>query len=140
MLSYGIYLWHSPIRFAQEQPLTDLAREVAARAGIDSALGGALVYHALQIPIILGLSAALAYLTFTLIERRYRPNLYDTALARAVSPQARMTRVADAIGWVLRPLARLAAWQATARRSTALRPPALLPAPTPGMAMMLRGT
>ncbi len=137
MLSYGIYLWHSPIRFAQEQPLTNIAREVAAWAGIESALGGSLVYHAIQLPVVLGLSAALSYLTFMLIEQRYRPSLYDTALARAISPQARMTRAVDAVGWILRPLARLAAWQA--HRAATRRPPALLPAPNPLLVAMPRG-
>jgi peptidoglycan/LPS O-acetylase OafA/YrhL len=116
MLSYGVYLWHSPIRFAQEQPLTSLAREVADATGIGSALGRVVVYHALQLPTVIGFSVALSYLTFMLVERRYRPNLYDTALARAVSPHARMTLVADAVGRALRPLARLAQPQATGER------------------------
>lgn len=116
MLSYGVYLWHSPIRFAQEGKLTSLTQSVATATGIDSGLGRALLYHALQLPTVIGFSVALSYLTFMLVERRYRPNLYDTALARAMSPHARMTLVADAVGRALRPLARLAQRQATDAR------------------------
>ena len=36
-----------------------------------------ILYHAIQIPIVMAMSYALAYITFIFIENRFRPNLYS---------------------------------------------------------------
>lgn len=119
MLSYGVYLWHWPIVRLQVATLTAVAQDTALALGVTGELGRALVYHALQLPIVVGLSLVLAYTTFMLVELRYRPNLYDTTLARVVSPHARLGRAVDLVSLGLRPLARLAASSRAARQAAA---------------------
>jgi peptidoglycan/LPS O-acetylase OafA/YrhL len=75
-LTYGIYLWHYAI-IVTRAPLFDA---VVVRVGQKFSLSlwqMSALYHAIQIPIVIGLSFALSYITFVFIENRFRPNLYS---------------------------------------------------------------
>jgi hypothetical protein len=53
---------------------------VAARVGQVLSLSMwqmSILYHAIQIPIVMAMSYVLAYITFVFIENRFRPNLYS---------------------------------------------------------------
>ncbi len=75
-LTYGIYLWHYAIIVTR----ASIFDAVVARVGQALSLSMwqmSILYHAIQIPIVMAMSYALAYITFIFIENRFRPNLYS---------------------------------------------------------------
>jgi peptidoglycan/LPS O-acetylase OafA/YrhL len=75
-LTYGIYLWHYAIIVTR----ASVFDAVAARVGQVLSLSMwqmSILYHAIQIPIVMAMSYVLAYITFVFIENRFRPNLYS---------------------------------------------------------------
>lgn len=71
-LTYGFYLWHYPILRTPADPLLSWAQDLTSTQWLAT-----LIFHALELIIVLPLSLGAAYCSFVLIEVRFRPSLYS---------------------------------------------------------------
>lgn len=97
MLSYGIYLWHAPVVKLRAPQIAGWIEELAVWLPIDTDFARMVIFHSVEIPVVLGLTLLLSYITFILVELRYRPSLFDHALAYRFTPGLRMTRIAGLV-------------------------------------------
>jgi peptidoglycan/LPS O-acetylase OafA/YrhL len=90
ILSYGIYLWHSPILLLGNDVAVAMARSVIG----DGATGwqSMLIFHAIQLPMLLGVTFLVSLITFFTVETRFRPNLYRWDSSRYVFRHLRRLR------------------------------------------------
>src|SRR5262249_54530805 len=79
-LTYGIYLWHYMIVRSRSDVVSAFADRLAASGHLTSLWQKILVFHVVQISLVLLLSYSLAWITFHLIETRFRPGLYKPEL------------------------------------------------------------
>jgi peptidoglycan/LPS O-acetylase OafA/YrhL len=85
MLSYGIYLWHLPILELIDGSTVDVASFIIGGLGLeDTGWQRVVVFHATQVPIVVGLTLVVSLTTFLLVETRFRPNLYRWDSSRYV--------------------------------------------------------
>lgn len=84
-LTYGFYLWHYVVIRTLAEYLEPWARAIAGIDWLRTAM-----FHALEVAIALPLSYAIAWLSFVLIESRFRPQLYaiDSGSFRKALPAA----------------------------------------------------
>lgn len=75
-LSFGLYLWHYVIVRTRSDQFAALTDYFAPYFNATQALGKSLLFHAIQVSLVLAWSYALASICFQLIERRFRPDLY----------------------------------------------------------------
>ncbi len=97
ILSYGIYLWHLPIALLGKSWTVETALAVIeGLGGVEAGWQRTLIFHSLQLPMILGLTLLLSLITFLMVEIRFRPHLYrwDTSryVGRAISAVARLSQ------------------------------------------------
>ena len=78
-LTYGFYLWHYPILRTLADLFLGWAQALATTRWL-----AMLIFHALELGVVLPLSLGAAYGSFVLIEARFRPSLYSP-LSRAAS-------------------------------------------------------
>jgi len=77
ILSYGLYLWHLPVLTVGHSYTVELAQMlIESWEGIESGWQQMLIFHAIQLPVILGLSLLVSLITFIFVEIRFRPHLY----------------------------------------------------------------
>jgi peptidoglycan/LPS O-acetylase OafA/YrhL len=74
-LTYGIYLWHYVIIRTRAPQFEAIARWIGEALALNP-WGVSFIYHTLQISVSAALSYLLAYVSFILIENRFRPDLY----------------------------------------------------------------
>lgn len=78
ILSYGIYLWHFPLLSWINGLAVAAARALfGLLGGVDSGWRRVLLFHAIQLPMILGATLLVSLLTFLTVEIRFRPGLYS---------------------------------------------------------------
>ena len=75
-LTYGIYLWHYPIIMTRSGDFAEIAKRVAQSLHLDL-WQTVIVFHSMELLVVLAVSYVLAYATFVLIEARFRPSLYS---------------------------------------------------------------
>lgn len=81
-LTYGFYLFHYVLLMQFRPRLTEWAQAVTS-----SKLLGSVVFHGLEIAIILPLTYGIAWVSFVYVESRFRPGLYSKAdLAGRLKP------------------------------------------------------
>lgn len=77
ILSYGVYLWHLPILIVGHSFTAELAQMFIGNwEGIESGWQRMLIFHAIQLPVILGVTLLVSLVTFIFVEIRFRPHLY----------------------------------------------------------------
>ena len=77
ILSYGLYLWHLPILIVGHSNTVELAQLlIESWEGIESGWQRMLVFQAVQLSVLLGLSLLVSLITFFIVEIRFRPHLY----------------------------------------------------------------
>lgn len=77
ILSYGIYLWHLPISLLGTSFAVETARMlIDSLGGVDAGWQRALIFHGVQVPMILGSTLLVSAITFFTVEIRFRPHLY----------------------------------------------------------------
>ena len=77
ILSYGVYLWHLPVIYLAGPTLVESSYLfVQNLTGVEAGWARMLVVHAIQIPIILGITVLVSLITFFTVELRFRPHLY----------------------------------------------------------------
>ena len=78
ILSYGIYLWHFPLLSWINGLAVDQARSLYELiGGVDPGWLRVLLFHAIQLPMILAATLLVSLVTFLTIEIRFRPGLYS---------------------------------------------------------------
>jgi peptidoglycan/LPS O-acetylase OafA/YrhL len=70
-LTYGFYLWHYVIIMTIATPLTSWASALTSIPWLATT-----IFHALELALALPLSYCFAWLSFVIIESRFRPGLY----------------------------------------------------------------
>ncbi len=77
VLSYGVYLWHYPI-LVMVNSFTDRAPRMFIDnwEGIEAGWQKMRVFHAIQLPVVIGLTLVVLLITFFIVETRFRPHLY----------------------------------------------------------------
>jgi peptidoglycan/LPS O-acetylase OafA/YrhL len=90
-ITYGFYLWHYVIIRTRAGDFEQLAKSIAARFHL-SFWQTVVIFHVGEIIALGAISIALGYLSYVLIETRFRPDLYSPAHLNqphdAVTPQA----------------------------------------------------
>jgi peptidoglycan/LPS O-acetylase OafA/YrhL len=77
ILSYGIYLWHLPISLLGTSFAVETARMlIDSLGGVDAGWQRALIFHGVQVPMILGGTLLVSAITFFTVEIKFRPHLY----------------------------------------------------------------
>ena len=85
ILSYGIYLWHLPISLLGTPVAVETARTlIDSLGGVDAGWQRVLIYHGVQVPMILGVTLLVSAITFFTVEIRVRPHLYKWDSSRYV--------------------------------------------------------
>ena len=85
ILSYGIYLWHLPISLLGTSFAVETARMlIDSLGGIDAGWQRVLIFHGVQLPMMLGLTLLVSLFTFFMVEIRFRPHLYKWDSSRYV--------------------------------------------------------
>jgi peptidoglycan/LPS O-acetylase OafA/YrhL len=78
-LTYGIYLWHYMIVRTRSDAVAAYVDRLAAAGRLTLEWQKILVFHLGQVSLVMLLSYTLAWITFHLIEVRFRPGLYRAA-------------------------------------------------------------
>jgi peptidoglycan/LPS O-acetylase OafA/YrhL len=85
ILSYGIYLWHLPISLLGTSFAVRAATTlIDALGGIDAGWQRMLIFHGVQVPMIIGATLLVSAITFFAVEIRFRPHLYKWDSSRYV--------------------------------------------------------
>ncbi|WP_341911770.1 acyltransferase [Ferrovibrio terrae] len=77
-ISYSLYLWHYPLIMSRTGQFAVWTEHIAERIGIVTHWNKVLLFHSIQLGFILPLAYAISIATFTLLERKFRPNLYKS--------------------------------------------------------------
>lgn len=85
ILSYGIYLWHLPIA-ALGTPFTAQTAMMLIDhvGGVEAGWQRMLIFHGVQLPMIVGATLLVSLFTFFTVETRFRPHLYKWDSSRYV--------------------------------------------------------
>jgi peptidoglycan/LPS O-acetylase OafA/YrhL len=81
-LSYGIYLWHLPILILGGPLAIKIALMLMDHMGVEAGWQRSLIFHAVQVPMVLGVTLLVSWITFFAVEVRFRPHLYKWDAAR----------------------------------------------------------
>ena len=77
ILSYGVYLWHLPILLVVHSYTNEFALMLFENwGGVESGWQRTLIFHAMQLPFVLGITLIVSLITFLFVEIRFRPHLY----------------------------------------------------------------
>ena len=78
ILSYGIYLWHYPLLSWINGVAVELAQGLfPALGGVDAGWARMLLFHMVQLPLIVTATLIVSLVTFLTVETRFRPGLYS---------------------------------------------------------------
>jgi peptidoglycan/LPS O-acetylase OafA/YrhL len=77
IISYGVYLWHLPIAQLGNSFTVRMALAlIDSVGGVDVGWQRMLIFHAVQLPLLLGATLLVSLITFFTVEIRFRPHLY----------------------------------------------------------------
>ena len=99
VLSYGLYLWHLPVLMLVSSFTSRVAHAIIdGLGGVEAGWQRMLIFHATQLPIILGLSLLVSLITFFAVEIRFRPHLYRWDNSRYVFRHLKLPRFSRQTG------------------------------------------
>jgi peptidoglycan/LPS O-acetylase OafA/YrhL len=93
IISYGIYMWHLPVLLGQHRLIEKLMEHLYKINYIKYTWQKIFLYHSIQIPLVIILTYLISYVTFMLIELRFRPNLYNFESSRILHKHGKFRKL-----------------------------------------------